>query len=40
MFNLDKVFFVLEEMVQNGEIIETNDQNILGPLYVLDEVKN
>ena len=29
MFNLEKAHFILDEMVQNGTIFETNKQNVL-----------
>lgn len=38
MFNLDKVYFILEEMVQGGSVVENNEKTILGPLHVLDNV--
>ena len=38
MFNLDKVYFILEELVQNGHVVENNENTILGPLRVLDNV--
>jgi hypothetical protein len=36
MFNLDKVYFILDEIVQNGDVIENNEKTILGPIHVLD----
>ncbi|XP_074005451.1 AP-4 complex subunit sigma-1 isoform X1 [Numenius arquata] len=38
MFNLDRVHIILDEMVLNGCIVETNRTRILAPLYVLDKV--
>ncbi|XP_074441207.1 AP-4 complex subunit sigma-1 isoform X2 [Larus michahellis] len=38
MFNLDRVHIILDEMVLNGCIVETNRNRILAPLYVLDKV--
>ena len=38
MFNLDKVYYILEEMIQNGDLIDNNENSILGPLKVLDNV--
>lgn len=35
MFNLEKAHFVLEEMVMNGFIVETNKANILRPLSLM-----
>jgi AP-4 complex subunit sigma-1 len=38
MFNLEKAHFILEEMMTNGCIIETNKQNILDPIQMMDKV--
>ncbi|KFW81924.1 AP-4 complex subunit sigma-1 [Manacus vitellinus] len=38
MFNLDRVHIILDEMVLNGCIVETNRNRILTPLFVLDKV--
>jgi hypothetical protein len=32
MFNLEKAHFILDEMVMNGCIIETNKNNVLAPV--------
>jgi AP-4 complex subunit sigma-1 len=40
MFNIDKAHYLLEEMVLNGCIIESNKGNILSPVQKLDEVKS
>lgn len=37
MFNLEKAHFVLDEMVMNGSIYETNKATILGQIYALDK---
>ncbi|KAJ7384724.1 AP-4 complex subunit sigma-1 [Desmophyllum pertusum] len=37
MFNLDKVHMILDEMIMNGQIVETNKNRILAPISVLDE---
>ena len=37
MFNLEKAHFILDEMVMNGCIIETNKNNILSPVMLLDK---
>ncbi|KAM9644914.1 AP-4 complex subunit sigma-1 isoform 1-T2 [Trichechus inunguis] len=37
MFNLDKVHIILDEMVLNGCIVETNRARILAPLLILDK---
>mmetsp|Transcript_4975 Transcript_4975/g.12379 ORF Transcript_4975/g.12379 Transcript_4975/m.12379 type:complete len:183 (-) Transcript_4975:30-578(-) len=36
MFNLDKAHMILDEIVMNGEIVETNQVNILNPIYLID----
>lgn len=38
MFNLDKAHFILEEMVTNGCIMETNKANVLKPILLLEKV--
>ncbi|XP_076022197.1 AP-4 complex subunit sigma-1 [Genypterus blacodes] len=38
MFNLDRVHLILDEMIQNGHIVETNKSCILAPLTVLDKM--
>ncbi|CAB1335432.1 unnamed protein product [Coregonus sp. 'balchen'] len=38
MFNLDKVHIILDEMIQNGHIVETNKNHILAPLLALDQM--
>uniref|UniRef100_A0A8D2FHX0 AP complex mu/sigma subunit domain-containing protein n=1 Tax=Theropithecus gelada TaxID=9565 RepID=A0A8D2FHX0_THEGE len=35
MFNLDKVHIILDEIVLNGCIVETNRERILAPLLIL-----
>ena len=37
MFHLEKAHFMLEEMVMNGAIVETNKTNILGPIQLMDK---
>lgn len=37
MLNLDKVYYILEELIQNGDVIDNNKKTILGPLRVLDK---
>eukprot|EP00906_Rhabdomonas_costata_P018579 RCo027115 len=39
MFNLEKAQFILEEMVANGCILETNKANILAPIELMDKIK-
>jgi len=36
MFNLERAHFILDEMVANGKIVETNKKNILRPLRLMD----
>ncbi|XP_056151241.1 AP-4 complex subunit sigma-1 [Lampris incognitus] len=38
MFNLDKVHMILDEMIQNGHMVETNKNRILAPLTALDKM--
>ncbi|KAG7465622.1 hypothetical protein MATL_G00155480 [Megalops atlanticus] len=38
MFNLDKVHIILDEMILNGHIVETNKSRVLAPLLVLDKM--
>ena len=37
MFHLEKAHFMLEEMVMNGCIVETNKVNILSPIQLMDK---
>eukprot|EP00162_Nutomonas_longa_P002439 comp13074_c0_seq1/m.17705 comp13074_c0_seq1/g.17705 ORF comp13074_c0_seq1/g.17705 comp13074_c0_seq1/m.17705 type:complete len:144 (-) comp13074_c0_seq1:53-484(-) len=37
MFNIEKAHFLLEEMVMNGCIVETNKTNILQPVQLIDK---
>jgi AP-4 complex subunit sigma-1 len=37
MFNLEKAHFLLDEMVMNGYIIETNKANVLKPVLLLEK---
>uniref|UniRef100_A0A671UCC5 AP complex subunit sigma n=1 Tax=Sparus aurata TaxID=8175 RepID=A0A671UCC5_SPAAU len=38
MFNLDRVHIILDEMIQNGHIVETNKSRVLAPLTALDKM--
>eukprot|EP00064_Thunnus_orientalis_P025332 superscaffoldBa00012530_g25686 len=38
MFNLDRVHVILDEMIQNGHIVETNKSRVLAPLTALDKM--
>eukprot|EP00884_Botryococcus_braunii_P004446 jgi/Botrbrau1/14001/Bobra.150_1s0011.1 len=37
MFHLEMAHFVVDEMLMNGCIVETNKQNILAPIQLLDK---
>ncbi|KAF3341970.1 AP-4 complex subunit sigma [Carex littledalei] len=37
MFHLEKVHFMLEEMVMNGCIVETSKTNILSPIQLMEK---
>lgn len=37
MFNLEKAHFILDEMVMNGCIVETNKANILKPIALMEK---
>ena len=37
MFNLERVHMILDEMIMNGQILETNKNRILAPVAVLDK---
>ncbi len=37
LFNLDKAHFILNEMILNGHIVETNKNRILAPVLVMDQ---
>jgi hypothetical protein len=38
MFNIDKAHFILDEVLANGDIVETNKTRILAPVRVIDRV--
>lgn len=38
MFNLEKAHQIIDEMVMNGHIIETNKTNILNPIKLMDKL--
>ena len=38
MFNIEKAHFILDEMVTNGAIVETNKSNVLKPILLLEKV--
>ncbi|RZC81646.1 hypothetical protein C5167_044219 [Papaver somniferum] len=37
MFHLEKVHFMLEEMVMNGYIVETSKSNVLAPIQLMEK---
>lgn len=37
MFSLERAHMILDEMIMNGHIIETNKSRILAPIAVLDK---
>eukprot|EP00742_Colponemidia_sp_Colp-10_P002443 GILJ01002604.1.p1 GENE.GILJ01002604.1~~GILJ01002604.1.p1 ORF type:complete len:144 (-),score=18.94 GILJ01002604.1:50-481(-) len=37
MFNIEKAHFILDEMVMNGCIVDTNKANILGPIQLMEK---
>ena len=37
MFNLEKAHFILDEMVMNGCIVETNKINVLKPIALMEK---
>jgi AP-4 complex subunit sigma-1 len=38
MFNIEKAHFILDEMIMNGHIVETNKTNILAPLRMMEKL--
>ncbi|KAF7201213.1 transcript variant X1 [Nothobranchius furzeri] len=38
MFHLDSVHIILDEMIQNGHIVETNKNRILAPLTAINKM--
>ena len=39
IYNIEKAHYILDEMIMNGQIVETNKTLILAPLYVLDKLQ-
>lgn len=37
MFNLEKAHFILDEIIINGCIVETNKSNILAPIHLIEK---
>lgn len=37
MFNVEKAHFIVEEMMANGAVVETNRMNVLQPLVLMDK---
>ena len=40
MFNIEKAHFLLDEMVMNGCIIETNKNNVLKPIALMEKASS
>ena len=40
MFNLEKAHIIVQEMILNGCIAETNKISVLQPIYTLDKLSN
>eukprot|EP00771_Trimastix_marina_P000955 gnl/Trimastix_PCT/1993.p1 GENE.gnl/Trimastix_PCT/1993~~gnl/Trimastix_PCT/1993.p1 ORF type:complete len:144 (+),score=28.74 gnl/Trimastix_PCT/1993:51-482(+) len=38
MFNIERAHFLLDEMIMDGQIVETNKANVLGPLDLFDRL--
>ncbi|XP_013886307.1 AP-4 complex subunit sigma-1 [Austrofundulus limnaeus] len=38
MFNLDSVHIILDEMIQNGHVVETNKSRVLAPLTAINKM--
>ncbi|KAG7471787.1 AP-4 complex subunit sigma-1 [Solea senegalensis] len=38
MFNLERVHVILDEMIQNGHVVETNKSRVLAPLHALTKM--
>ena len=38
LFSLDRVHMILDEMIQNGCIVESNKTKILAPIQLMDQV--
>ena len=35
MFNIEKAHFIIDEMIMNGQIVETNKTNVLNPVIAV-----
>jgi len=35
MFNIEKAHFIIDEMIMNGQIVETNKNNVLNPVIAV-----
>ncbi|XP_055388410.1 uncharacterized protein LOC129616962 [Condylostylus longicornis] len=40
MFNLEKAHFILDEMIANGCVVDTNKSNVLAPIYLMEKAAN
>jgi len=39
MLNIQKVYYIIDEIFSNGMLVEINNQILLGPIKVLDNIK-
>lgn len=37
MYHFDKAHYIIDEMIMNGCIVDTNRSNVLNPLALLDK---
>ena len=40
MFNIEKAHFIVDELIMAGYIVETNKNNILGPVIAIVKSEN
>ena len=40
MYNIEKAHFIIDEMIMDGFIVETNKENILGPVIATLKTKS
>ena len=40
MFNIEKAHFIVDELIMAGYIVETNKNNILGPVIAIVKAEN
>ena len=39
MFHIEKAHYILDEMVMNGQVVETNKAKVLTPVQLLDKIE-